>query len=442
MPFRKFLQSLEATPNHRKKQVFLCWLWFFLVLFGYYLIKPLRDAIGTPLADRLGDLYLVTFISTIVLLPIYSRLVDWLPRKQVVQCVYHLTAFCLIAFYIAFEQFNQADHLPRWLAATFFVWVSVFNLLVVTVFWSVMVDVFTSDESKLWFGSMAAAGSLGSLTGSVVSKFVSEHSAPNHLLIVSTIAFELIVLTAWLILRTQPPLSDPNQLSTAPPGLASSNQQASDESEVGGTFWEGVTNVFQSRYLSAICLFVLLGKFASTFIYNNLQKTMGAEMPDAQQRTVLFAHMSIWIQSFSLVLQAVGVSLLMQLLGVGVSLAIPCGLLLAMFAWLSIQDSLNVLVVSQVLQSILGYGLLVPVQHVLFTVVSREDKYKSKAFIDMIVFRASDVAASQTCQRMLLTGATVATMSLWMMPALVAMSAVAIFLGLEYRRRQNSIAQQ
>jgi AAA family ATP:ADP antiporter len=158
-------------------------------------------------------------------------------------------------------------------------------------------------------------------------------------------------------------------------------------------------------------------------------------MTDEQQRTILFARINFWSQSGSLLLQAVAAPLLMYFAGVGAALLIPCGVLLGLFVWLSLEASLDTLVVGQVAQQIMGYGLLVPAQHVLFTVVSREDKYKTKAFVDTVVFRGSDVAAGKLCQWMSGTGVVLSMLALWMVPAMVLWAVLAGLLGLAYRRR-------
>lgn len=407
-----------------------CWAWFFLVLFAYYLVKPVRDGYGSVLARHLGDIYLATFISTVVLLPIYSKIVSAVTRTQLVHGVNQFFVVCLLGFSVGFAQFDPP---PIWLVATFFVWVSVFNLFVVTVFWSVMVDLFGSREGQTWFGSMAAAGSLGSLCGSAVAYQVSQRLEPYSLLIGTIICLEVIVLNAWWLLGHRA-FSGTSATSTRLYLTDDESQPTRD----GGIF-AGVTHALRSPYLLGICLFVAFGKFSATFVYNNLQLAVLAAMPDDEQgRTILFSRINLWSQSGSLLLQGIAASLLMRFLGVGVTLMIPCGLLLGLFVWLSFQATLASLVVGQVAQQVLGYGLLVPAQHVLFTVVSREDKYKTKAFVDTVVFRGSDVAAGKLCQWMTGTGIALAALSLWMLPAMTVWFMIAAGLGIAYQRRARA----
>ncbi len=407
-----------------------CWLWFFLVLFAYYLLKPVRDGYGSMLAEHLGDLYLATFVSTVVLLPLYSQLVSAVTRKQLVNGVNQFCVLCLAGFSAGFARWGEP---PTWLVATFFVWVSVFNVFVVAVFWSVMVDLFGSREGQTWFGSMAAAGSVGSLCGSAVAYQLSRQLEPYALLIGTMICLEITVLNAWWLLHHRAFRGTSIALTQD-----ETEWTGEQEAEIGGGVFTGITHVFKSPYLLGICLFVALGKFSATFVYNNLQLVVRTAIPDDGERVTLFSKMNVWSQSGSLVLQAVAASLLMRFAGVGITLLIPCGLLLGLFVWLSLEASLVSLVVGQVAQQVLGYGLLVPAQHVLFTVVSREDKYKTKAFVDTVVFRGSDVAAGKLCQWMTGTGVALSILALWMLPFMTIWFLVAAFLGVAYRKRSDS----
>ena len=197
----------------------------------------------------------------------------------------------------------------------------------------------------------------------------------------------------------------------------------------------GLTHVLRSPYLLGICVFVACGKLTATFIYNNLQLALSGEMPDQMERTQLFSQMNLIAQSGSLVTQALVAGWLMKRMGLTFTMCLPCILMGSLFVWLSWQGNWTTLVVGQVCSQILGYGLLVPAQHVLFTVVSREDKYKSKAFTDIVVFRGSDVAAGKACDWMIRSGATLSLLSAWMLPVMAVWGSAAAWTGYHYRHR-------
>ncbi|MFO0912513.1 MAG: hypothetical protein U0795_06135 [Pirellulales bacterium] len=423
------------SPTQRPYvQIALSWCWFFLLLLSYYCLKPLRDGLASEMAGRLGDLYLVTFISTIISVSLYSKLVAVVSRRTFVAAVYQFFAVCLVGFGLLFSSSHRESLL---VVSAFFVWVSVFNLFVVTVFWSVMADLFHPEQGKMWFGMIAAAGSVGSVCGSAIALRLSQWTNTTGLIVASLVALELASLISIILLS----LRRPQTGETAPADSSSPLQPADDlqrnrpaeESGTGGTVWAGFTHVLQSPYLLAICLFVSAGKFAATFVYNNLQVSLLDQMPAASERTALFSRINLYSQSGSLLVQALIVGWIMKRLGVGAALLVPATLTFVLFVWLWHDPSLRTLIAGQVGQQILAYGLLVPAQHVLFTVVSREDKYKSKAFTETVVFRGSDVAAGKACDWMVSTGTPLAFLAAAMLPLITAWMAIAGWLGLAYR---------
>jgi AAA family ATP:ADP antiporter len=188
-----------------------------------------------------------------------------------------------------------------------------------------------------------------------------------------------------------------------------------------------------SRYLLMICAFTAMGKFAATFVYNNFQHALRAEALAVEARTELFSAMNFYSQSGTLAFQAVLAAALMRLAGVGATLAAACGVIVGLFAWLAVDAGLWPLMVAKVVQEIVGYGLLVPAQQVLFSVVTRAEKYESKAFIDTVVFRGSDVAASNVCDA--LARFAVSAAALAILPLVVGWMALGAWLGREQARR-------
>lgn len=403
------------------------WLWFFLVLFAYYCLKPLRDGLGTQFAGKMNQLYVGTLLATVAAYLLYSALATWVSRRWLVLGVHQVFVVQMIGFHAAFRR--EAPY-PDWLVAVFFVWVSVFNLSVVTLFWSVMADVFAAEDGKRWFGSMAAAGSVGSLCGSVAAWGLTRCADMRWLLVASMLALEGAVVVAWW-LETLLASSDVGWRAAkkAVPGQAT-----------GGSIWSGFSAVLTSPYLLGICVFVSLGKFAATFVYNFLQVTLLNDMPDAQLRTQLFSTMNFWSQGGSLIAQGLLAAWCLRTLGVGGTLAIPGIALVALFLVIQYSPTLQVMVVAQVLQQVLGYGLLVPAQHVLFTVVSRDEKYKAKALIDNVVFRGSDVASAEVCTRMIASQVSLGRAAGWFLPLLVAWTGVGLWLGRSQRRRSAAAA--
>lgn len=395
-------------------KILLAGLWFFLIMVAYYVLKALRDAMASPQADLLNRLYLATFVFTLLTSYVYSLVVSKASRGQLI--FWAIQFFVLwIAGFLYWIDLNNPGTVAT---AVYFVWVSVFNLFVVAIFWSVMADTFSKDEGKHWFGAIAAGGSLGSIAGSLLASAISKH--PSALLSTSIVCLELTLVVAWFLIR----ISRGNAESIA-----------TEDAAIGGSLWSGLQHVFASRYLGLLCLYVVLGKFAATFIYNNLQLVLKVEMPALQDRLSLFATMNIWTQCGSLLLQGIIAGFVMRRFGVGTALAIPALTLAVLFSWLGFDDSLSVFAIAQVSQQIVGYGLMTPAQHVLFTVVPREDKFQSKGFIDTVVFRFSDVAAGNVVKAMEQLHYSMSMLCFGMLPMMMVWFGIAAYLGSQYAHR-------
>jgi AAA family ATP:ADP antiporter len=295
----------------------------------------------------------------------------------------------------------------------------VFNLYVVAVFWSVMADLFSADEGKAWFGAVAAAGTVGSIAASLAGGFVSEQLGLAWLLALAIVALELAIAMAWLVLRLEQRGS-----GQTPPS--------------SGSLRAGLRTVVASRYLLLICAFTAIGKFCATFVYNNFQHALRAQELSVEARTQLFSTMNFCSQSGTLAFQAVLAAALMRVAGVGATLAAACGVIVGLFAWLAVDAGFWPLMVAKVVQELVGYGLLVPAQQVLFTVVSREEKYESKAFIDTVVFRGSDVAAGNLCDA--LVRFPLSATALALVPVAAAWTALGALLGRDQAARAAAAA--
>jgi AAA family ATP:ADP antiporter len=280
-----------------------------------------------------------------------------------------------------------------------------------------MADLFSAEEGKTWFGAVAAAGTAGSIVASVVGGLAAQRLGLAWLMVVSIGALELSIATAWMALQFEPRGS-----GETPPS--------------SGSLLAGLRTVVASRYLLLICAFTAIGKFAATFVYNNFQHALRAEGLAVEERTELFSTMNFYSQSGTLAFQAVLAAALMRLAGVGVTLAAACGVIVGLFTWLAVDAGLWPLMVAKVVQEIVGYGLLVPAQQVLFTVVSRAEKYESKVFVDTVVFRGSDVVASNLVDA--LQRFSVSAAALALVPLAGAWMALGAWLGREQAARAKS----
>ena len=424
-----YFGQMNATPK-----IVLAWLWFFFLLMSYYILKPLRDGMGATLANELGWWYLATFLTMIGAMAVYSRLANRLSSQWLMTSVYEFFAICMIAFACCMQGWSEQTY---WLTGVFFVWVSVFNLMTVALFWSVMTDVFNSQEGKQWFGILASAGSAGALIGSTVTMYLTSYGKHSLLILSFVVIQATVAIGFYLILLRRKDMQTPTlnsiefksesekKLSTVITDSLPPDSQSSG-------LWAGMLRVLKTPYLLALCGYVVLGKFAATFIYNNLQLAFRGSDYSAEIRTAWFAQMNLVTQIGSMLIQGLLVAWLFRWIGVRGVLAIPCVTVLTLLVALTASPELSVLIAAQVIQQIVGYGLMTPGQNVLFTVLSRQDRYVSKGFIDTVVFRFSDVMAGQLCTQLIATGARLPLLSAAIIPLVFLWCFLGIRLGKEY----------
>lgn len=381
-------QRLTQIRPHETRPVLWAFAANFALFTGYNMLRPLREMVG--IRGGVGDLpwlFTGTFVVMLIAVPIYSGLVARLPRRRFIPIVYRFFALNLALFAAAFYLLPEAG--VAWTGKVYFVWLSVFNLFAVSVFWSFMADVFTSSDSKRLFGFMAAGASLGSLAGSLLMEGVLPHVPPEMLellLLVPIVFLELFVLAIKRIGRWL----DEERLDTSNPERAAEIARADSEVLRKGGIWSGLVQVTRSPYLAGICVYMLLATAIGTQVYFHQGAIVaGADLTDIE-RTQLFNRINLAVNSITLLVQALVVGRLMQRLGVSVTLvALPLFYVIG-FYFFGANPVLWALVVFQVARRATNYAIAKPSKEVLFTVVSRDEKYKSKSFIDTVVYRGGD----------------------------------------------------
>ena len=352
--------------------VALSFAYFFCVLSSYYILRPVRDALAIHSGVQgFQWLFTGTFAGSLVAFLLFAALVARWKRSQVLPAVYLFFAANLFVFYLLLK----ANVASVTVARVFFVWLSVFTVFTVSVFWSFMADVFSNQQARRLYGVIAAGGSLGALAGPAVTIAAPRVGVPNLLLISAA----LLVVSVFLIRRLERWALQHSEVE----------QRAAAE-PLGGTILAGLKLTFSSRYFLAILGFVYLLTVLATFLYFEQARLIGAALPDAATRAALFAKMDFAVNLSSTIIQLLITGLLITRFGVG---GVLCGLLLlnvAGFAALAFSPLLWTLVIFQVLRRASDYALIRPAREVLFTVVSREEKYKAKNFVDTIGFRGSD----------------------------------------------------
>jgi AAA family ATP:ADP antiporter len=378
----------EARPAERRAAR-LAFAYFFALLASYYLLRPIREEMG--IRGGVGTLhwtFTATFAALLAAVPASSALFARVPRARAVPLVYRFFLLHLVLFAAAFA----AGAWPAAVARTFFVWLSVFNLLVVTVFWSLMADLFTAEQGRRLFGRIAAGGSLGAIAGSAAAGLLVGAVGFAGVVVLAAALLEVAARCATALTRAVPGESGwgSGQGAAAAPG------PAPDGAPVGGTALSGVAAVFRSPYLLALSAQLLLFTFASTFLYFQQARIVPAALPDPSRRAALFAAVDLAVNVGAAAVQGLATGPLAVAFGLAPALVAVPLLGGAGFFALAAAPSLWLLGSVQVLRRVGHYALERPARDVLFTVVPREQKYKSKGFIDTVVYRGGDALAAWT----------------------------------------------
>lgn len=417
---------LARVVDFRDDDEFRGMLWAaaygFFIMFAYYILRAVRDEISTVDRGNIQVLWTVVFLVMLVAVPAYSWVTSRYPRGVFVPLANRFFITCLVGFWAAIVLLPLDARL--WIDRAFYVWSSVFALFVVTVFWGLVADCFDSDQGKRLFGFIAVGASVGAMVGSSVTALLAVQLPVFSLLLISCVPLEIASWFATALHRS---------FGT---GLVRAPGEA--ERPLPGNALSGMRAVFASPYLLGIAGFIALMTFASTVLYFQQAELVYEAIPDRGERTALLAKIDLTVNALTLLLEVYLTARIIRWLGVGVTLALVPVAVTAGFITLGFFPTLGVLVVVQVLYRAGRYGLSKPAREVLFTVVSREEKYKSKAFIDAAVYRGGDLVSGWIYAGLAWIGLSIAAISLVAAPAAVAWTVV----GLRIGRRGEALAAE
>ena len=379
--------KLTGIAGVRPEEVsLLLWsmLYIFCVLSSYYVIRPVRDTLGIDGGvDNLQWLFAATLVVMLLLTLPFSALSARLPRRRFIPWVYRFFISHLIIFAVLMAFLPQGnDH--RWLGRIFFVWVSVFNLYVVSVFWSMVADIFDRERASRLFSLMAAGATLGAVIGSLLTTVLVRWLNMSGLFVLAAVLLEVAVFCVHRLntLVRQRPL--------VPTSHSESKSGDSADGAVGGGIFAGMAAIARSGYLLNICLYMLLFSVTSTFVYFRQAALVDQLFTSNDSRTTFFAASDLAVNVLTLLSQLLITGRLLSRYGTRRVLGILPLITLAGFALLSVWPTLAGLFIFAVLRRAGNFAFARPAREVLFTVLSREEKYKAKNVTDTVVYRAGD----------------------------------------------------
>src|SRR5437879_4197934 len=373
---RIFSKIVDVKPEEIRA-LWLGFILFFVVLAGYYVIRPIRDNIGATQFENLWWMFTVVLVAMIVANALFSMIVARMSRRKFIPIAYRFFILNLVIFFVLM-QFMPPGKQP-WVDGCFFVWVSVFNLFATAVFWGFMTDIFTNEQGKRLFGFIAVGGSLGGMLGPLITASLVHRVSTGVL---------LLICAGMLEIAAQSIRFFPAEFRRS--DSKSAEDTAAAEKPIGGKFWDGVTHICKSPYLFGLFLFILLYTLTSTWTYFQQSELTKVGIVDKAARTAIFAKLDLSVNTLTLLLQNFLTGRLMKFLGVTVTLLFMPVLSLFGFAAMGLVPVLAVLAVFQVARRASTFAFMRPAREVLFTVLRREDKYKAKSFIDTFGYRCGD----------------------------------------------------
>jgi AAA family ATP:ADP antiporter len=411
-------RALPATPQERAAALW-SFAYFFTLLAGYYVLRPLRDQMAITGGIRnLPWLFTATFATLLVAQPLYGMLVARLPRARFIPIVNHFFVVNLALFWLFLTL--QID--TALVARIFYVWVAVFSLFSVAVFWSFMADLFTADQGKRLFGFIGAGGTAGALLGPVLTIWLSVPLGPTNLLIPAMILIEAAVFCVWRLER-----------------VATHHQTAGEQDErLGGSAFAAIPELIRSPYLIGLAAWISLQSFCATMLYFQQIHIVAAQIQGAGAQARLFAAIDLAVNLLTLATQVLATGQVLKRFGTGLTAAALPAVFVAGFVAIFLAPTLAAVLAAQVAQRWIHFALANPARQVFYTVLGREEKYKAKNLIDVVIYRGSDALYGWVFDSLQVLGLKLGSIALVAAPV----SAIWLILSVTLGRSQEERAQE
>ena len=384
-PLTRAVQLAARVEPRELTAVSAAFFLYFFVLGSYFAVRPVRETVATILGgDVVADLWLYTAIFSIALVPVYGWLVAKVRRAILLPAIYGSVAAILIIIGVSLG--DQA--LDRTVGASFYVWISVLNLLLVSVMWSFLLELFNREQTKRLFGLIAAGGTAGALVGPATTRIFVGAIGDSGVLFIGAAGFVGAIACQLILMRVWRP-------STAADDAGSTPDAGSLNRGLGGNPFAGIFLVLKSPYLIGIAVFVALASLASTILYFEQLRIVEAAFPDRTERTEVFATIDFVVQSLTILTQLFLTGRIATRLGVRYLLIILPLVMIGGFLLLAAFNTFAALVIIFVGRRWGEYALIRPGREMLFSIFDKETKYKAKNFIDVPVYRAADYVGAQ-----------------------------------------------
>ncbi len=425
------LDRIFGLERHEYVAVAWSFAYFFCVLSSYYIIRPVREemAVGSG-PNTIPYLFIGTFVVMIFATTAFGWVASRFPRRTFLPWVYLFFISNMLIFWFVFSQSIDADREYIWLGRIFFVWVSVFNLFVVSVFWSFMADIYTREQGRRLFGLITSGGSIGALVGSVITSSLIIKVGFQNLLPISAVVLLVAVLCIgrlkdWVHREHEDEI----------------DQTVESDKPLGGNPLAGITHLLSSNYFLGIAFMSLIASLLGTALYMFRAELIETAILSPNARTQFFSNMNVAQNALALIAQMFLVKQVVTRFGIGRSLFLFPFASIIGFAILAMEPTLMAVAVLDVVRRGLGFGFAKPSTDMLYSVVTPEEKYKTKNAIDTAVYRGNDVIGSWSVKLLSMIGMGMAAISVVMLPFALVSAAVALWLGRDYKRKAKALKE-
>lgn len=402
--------------------------YFFCIFSAYSMLRPIRDAMaimgGT---QNIPWLFTGTFVVMLLATPVFGWVASRFPRKQFLPWVYYFFIANILIFFALFTYTQNRELDQLWIARAFFVWVSVFNLFVVSIFWSFMADIYSKEQSRRLFGVISAGGSTGGILGPIITATLVIPVGFKNVLPLSAL---LLLAGVYCIYRLRQWVRRHEE---------DSNSETVESSKaIGGGALDGIRLLFAKPYFGAIASALILASFVGVVGYTYMLKLAEVTFESTDRQTQVFSWIDMAINALSFIGQLILVKHSVKNIGIGATLALlPIATIIG-FALLAIHPVFAVMAGLQIFRRSLTFGFTKPAADMLYTVVTTEEKYKVKNFIETALYRGGDVVSAWAVRMM--AGLELSGISLVCMPIAAIWTVIAFWLGKDYKRRDKAIS--
>jgi ATP:ADP antiporter, AAA family len=386
--FGWLLSKVAPVLPHETRAVSLAFGLFFCVFGGYAMVRPVRETIATGLGkDRVADLFLITWIASLAIIPIYGYCVGKFRRSVFLPWLYGLiaAALAIVGLVLKADATNVAS------GTFFYVFISVLNLFVISVFWSFLLELFSKEQSRRLFGFIAAGGTAGAFLGPFFTDFFVTKIGIGGVLFAGAFMFLLTIFFQRALLQIWKP--DAPGTVAAPASGGGGNVRG--DRPIGGNPFAGFLKVLTSPYLLAIALFVVFISTVNTFLYFEQLRMAAEAFAGTGERARFFARLDWIVQGLTVICQVVLTGRIAAKLGLTTLLIIVPLFMIGGFITLAASGTLSVLVVVFIARRVGEYAFVRPAREMLFSRLDTETKYKAKNVIDVPVYRGADALSAQ-----------------------------------------------